>query len=81
MSSRSNGVRYCVLSSGIRSCVIAVAHGLLRLHLLLRDARVAGLAEAPVHESCHLERVLGGPGEEDVELARLGGQAHKGAHV
>ena len=49
----------------------AVADGLRRLHLLLRDARVRVLTEAAVDEPRDLERVLAGLGEEHEELARL----------
>ena len=41
-----------------------VAVRLLRLHLLLRDARVRMLAEAALDEARGLERVLAGAGEQ-----------------
>ena len=67
MSSRSKGVTYCVFSSVMRSRVIE-SPGLLRLHLLLRDAGVRMLAETPLDESRDLECVLAGLAEEREEL-------------
>ena len=44
----------------MRSRVIVVARRLGRLHLLLRDAGVRMLAEPPLDELRHFERVLAG---------------------
>ena len=58
----------------MRSRVIDVARRLGRLHLLLRDAGVRVLAEAPLDEARDLERVLARAREEHEELGRPGRQ-------
>ena len=57
-----------------------VAFGLLRLDLLLRDPRVRMLAESPLDEPRHLERVLAGLAEQREELggARSQAEPHAG---
>ena len=57
------------------SRVIASPVRLLRLHLLLRDARVRVLAEAALDESRDLERVLARLAEQREELGGPRGQA------
>ena len=52
-------------SDGMSTLSLIPPLGLLRLDLLLRDAGVRVLAEAPVDEARDLERVLRGAGEED----------------
>ena len=60
-----------------------VAVRLLRLHLLLRDARVRMFAEASLDETRGLERVLAGAGEQVEELlgARRESDLMGGRHV
>jgi hypothetical protein len=71
MSSRSNGGQVLRVEQRDQLARDHVALRLLRLHLLLGDAGVRVLAEPSLDKPRDLERVLGGPGEEDVELARL----------
>ena len=75
MSSRSNGVTYCVFSSVMSSRVIASPAVSSALHLLLRDARVRVLAEAALDEPRDLQGVLAGLAEEREELGGARGQA------
>ena len=70
MSSRSNGVTYCVLSSVMSSRVIASPSVSSALTCSCVIARVRVLAEAALDEPRDLERVLAGLGEEVVELGR-----------
>ena len=81
MSSRSNGVMYCVLSSWIRSCVIASPAVSIALTSAWLTDELGILAEALLGEARRLERVRAGAREEVVELRRLGRerQPHCGA--
>ena len=84
MSSRSNGVRYCVLSRRMRSRVTVSPCGLGGLDLLLRHPRVRVLAKSALDELRDRQRVLAGSAEELVELrrARCQRDLHVGsAHV
>ena len=73
MSSRSNGVTYCVFRRVMRSRVIASPSVSIGLDLLLGDARVRVLAEPPLDEARDLERVLARLAEEDVRTRSSAG--------
>ena len=81
MSSRSNGVRYWVLRSDDQIAGDLVPRRLGGLDLLLRDAGVRMLAEAPLDEPRHLEGVLARSREQHEELRRprCQGDLHRGA--
>ena len=75
MSSRSNGVTYCVFSSVIRSRVISSPAVSVDFTSAWVTARVGVVAEAGLRLPGSLERVRSGTGEEVVELGGAGDEA------